>query len=409
MIVTPGCLCHKHHLRHGQQLALMRISHSAALHSLLSFDTILPFFTVAKSIVMFSTMEKILLCVWYLSSGAGGLSSSVSIVTGASRGIGKGIALELGRKGGTVYVVGRSSRGKESTERALPSGEELTVEATAEAVSKLGGVGIPMPLDASDDAALSELVSAVERDQGRLDMLVCSAFTTPPNLNEASFRGDFWLQGAPMWDACHGVGLRSAYVLCCAAVPLMIETATKTKTRRPLIALVSSFGGKSYTFNVAYGVGKAATDRLAKDMAAQLADRGVDTVSVYPGVVSTEGNLELERRGEWAAASGGLDFTETPEFTGRVLAHYFDNERGKSGSVQVVAELAPKFGITDVDGSQPASIRSLKFLVPNYVVPDSSFDDDENGRRLKKLRDSLTPDYLLPWSFFAEPPPSNAT
>ena len=104
----------------------------------------------------------------------------------------------------------------------------------------------------------------------------------------------------------------------------MIETAASGNSEvghpRPLIVLISSFGGKSYTFNVAYGVGKAAIDRLAKDMAVQFKATfasdpgsrnrcGVDTVSLYPGVVKTEGNIEMDRRGEWREASGGLDLS----------------------------------------------------------------------------------------------------
>jgi len=335
----------------------------------------------------------------------------VSIVTGASRGIGKGIAVELGRAGATVYVVGRSSRERPTRDRALPEGEELTVEATAEAVSAAGGCGIAAALDASDDSALEALVARVAREKGRLDVLVCSAFTTPPKLNEDSFRGPFWQQGAAMWDAVHGVGLRSSYVLCCEAAPLLMETAAHS---RPLVALVSSFGGKAYTFNVAYGVGKAATDRLARDMAVQLGPRGVDTVAVYPGIVSTEGNLELARRGEWEAASGGFAFTETPAFSGRVLVEYLrrrDLRRANSGSVQVVAELAADFGITDLDGSQPPSIRSLKFLVPNYVLPDAKLKaafPPQIATSAIALRDRLLPDYCLDWSLFAEPPPTVA-
>ena len=178
---------------------------------------------------------------------------------------------------------------------------------------------------------MTALVERVQREAGRLDCLVCSAFTTPPQLNGASFRDEFWKQGSPMWDACNSVGLRGVYVAACAAAPLMIETAKQhggggggggdsndsTSNKRPLMVLISSFGGKSYTFNVAYGVGKAGVDRLAGDMACQLsAPHGVDTVALYPGIVRTEGNLEMERRGEWKAASGGMDLNLGGAFAG---------------------------------------------------------------------------------------------
>ena len=192
------------------------------------------------------------------------LSSKVAIVTGASRGIGKGIALELGRAGMTVYVASRSSRstGFRSTERDLgEENEDCTVERTADEINNMDGPGrgVPIPMDISNDDEIAALVDKVKNDCGRLDTVVCSAFTTPPDLNDASFRDDFWKQGADMWDACHDVGLRGSYMTCCESVPLMIDTA-KNQSTRPLIAIISSFGGKSYTFNVAYGVGKAGAD-----------------------------------------------------------------------------------------------------------------------------------------------------
>ncbi|KAJ8609841.1 hypothetical protein CTAYLR_008132 [Chrysophaeum taylorii] len=346
------------------------------------------------------------------------LSPCVSIVTGGSRGIGKGIALELGKAGATVYVVGRSSRGRQSVERSLPAGEDLTVEATAEAVTAAGGVGVAVALDATDDRALAQLAERVREEAGRLDVVACSAYSTPPSLEGPGFRDAFWRQGAAMWDACHGVGLRSAYVLCCEAAPLMVETAASGG--RPIVAIVSSFGGQSYTFNVAYGVGKAATDRLVKDMAIQLAPVGIDAVSLYPGIVRTEGNLELDRRGEWADASGGLDLEsgETPGFTGRALVKLLEQppeiRRARSGTVQVVAELARELDFEDDGGRRPPSIRSLRFLVPNFVLTDAKLRTfpPSIAPFLKAARDRLVPDVLLPWSVFSggpPPPPSSSS
>lgn len=200
----------------------------------------------------------------------------VAVVTGASRGIGRGIAIELGRAGYTVYALGRTSRARtgqpaeplEQSTEGIPA--DLTVEGTAEAISAAGGLGIPLQCDVLHDENIDAAVEAVRREHGRLDVLVCSAYTVP----EGPLRDDFWKQGMDMWDACHAVGLRSVYSTCRAATPLMIETAqmesATDEPKPPLIALVSSFGGKSYTFNVAYGVGKAGVDRLALDMSVQL-------------------------------------------------------------------------------------------------------------------------------------------
>ena len=336
----------------------------------------------------------------------------VAIVTGASRGIGKGMAIELGRAGFCVHCVGRSSRASgQTTERAVAADAgELTVDATAEAVTAAGGRGVAVAADLSEEAAVNQLVEAVRRDEGRLDVLVCSAFTTPPDLANAAFRDDFWKQGAEMWDACHNVGLRSVFLACCAASPLMIETA-KASGDTPLIALISSFGGKAYTFNVPYGVGKAAVDRLASDMALQLRPHGVATTVLYPGVVRTEGNVEMDARGEWAEASGGLDLAggETPAFTGRALTAYMgigsEALLERSGEVQVVAELARELDFVDSDGRRPPSIRSLAFILPEFVFPQV---EAESGKPVPRWIRENVPDVLLPWSVFTSGPPPTA-
>lgn len=311
----------------------------------------------------------------------------------------------------TVYVASRSARstGFLSSERDL--GEEnsdCTVERTAEEINSMAGNGraIPVPLNVSNDDEIAALVEKVKEECGRLDAVVCSAFTTPPDLNDSSFRDDFWKQGAVMWDACHQVGLRGSYMTCCESVPLMIDTA-KSKSTRPLIAIISSFGGKSYTFNVAYGVGKAGADRLASDMAVQLSKHNVDTISLYPGVVRTEGNVQMEKRGEWKAASGGLDLSmgESPQFTGRALVSLLAKSElteKRSGDVVVVAELAKELGFTDIDGKIPQSIRNLKFILPAFVFPQI---EKQSGSPLPSWVTDNVPDYLLPWSFFSGGPP----
>ena len=337
-------------------------------------------------------------------------SRRVAIVTGASRGIGRGIALELGAAGFAVHVLGRSSRATfQTTERPVPAGADLTVESAAEAINNAAGPGTghARACDLSNDDEVAAAIAAVTEAEGRLDVLVCSAYTTPPG----QLRADFWTQGMDMWDACNGVGLRGVYATCVKAVPPMIETASRSlgdAVPPPLIVLVSSFGGKAYTFNVAYGVGKAAVDRLASDMGYQLKSKGVATVSLYPGVVATEANLQMEVEGTWAEASGGLDLSsgETPNLSGKAVVALTELEgealMERSGSVQVVAELANELGFAEDDGRVPPSIRSLKYLAPNFVFPQI---EKESGKPVPDWLRENVPDLLLPWSVFSAGPP----
>jgi len=333
----------------------------------------------------------------------------VAVVTGATRGIGRGIALELGQKGYKVYALGRSTRSLQTTERAVAEGLDLTVDSAAEAINAAGGTGVGLACNCGDDADIRRALGVVaEAEGGRLDVLVCSAYTTPPG----DLRGDFWTQGVGMWDACNGVGLRGVFSTCCAAVPMLIEGSRRSGGGRqpsPLIVLVSSFGGQSYTFNVAYGVGKAAVDRLAQDMAYQLEKHSIGTVSLYPGIVQTEGNLEMLQQGTWEQASGGLDLAsgETPAFSGKAVCALAELPADEllskySGKVAVVAELAKEFDFTEADGRQPPSIRSLQYLAPNFIFPQI---EKESGEPLPAwLRDNV-PDWLLPWSIFSSGPP----
>ena len=230
--------------------------------------------------------------------------TKVAVVTGASRGIGKGISLELSREGYTTYITGQTMSGP------------LSLEQTAsEAAEAGGGPVIPVQCDHNDDSQVASLFARVLDDCGRLDLLVNNAFSLPSNFEEVSRHSlsttrlvyhllrlhslpspqegapslfnNFWELPNDAWDSVHGVGLRSHYVASKEAVPVMMRTRLLHKTT-PKIFMISSFGGVSYTFNVAYGVAKCAVDRLAKDMAVELKQEGIATVSLWPGVVMTE-------------------------------------------------------------------------------------------------------------------------
>ncbi|MCB9635853.1 MAG: SDR family NAD(P)-dependent oxidoreductase [Sandaracinus sp.] len=259
----------------------------------------------------------------------------VAIVTGASRGVGKGIALGLGEAGATVYVTGRSE-----TEGAVPG----TIGQTAAEVDALGGRGIAHRCDHADDAQTAALVQRVLDEQGRIDVLVNNAFAIP----EGQVIGKFWELPIAQWDVMTTVGLRSHFVASALVAPSMIAR------KKGLIVNVSSFGAKVYAISVAYGVGKAGVDRMARDMARELAPHGVAAVSIWPGIVRTERlSIEPERLGYDPA--GG----ESPTFSGRAVAALARDAgvMAKSGKPLVVAELAVEYGFTDVDGSQPKSLR----------------------------------------------------
>jgi dehydrogenase/reductase SDR family protein 1 len=267
------------------------------------------------------------------------LKGQVAVVTGASRGVGKGIALGLGEAGATVVITGRSIQ---------DSGGDRpgTIHATAEEVTQIGGKGIAMRCDHGNDEEVVALFEKVQAELGRIDILVNNAFSVP---DRPIFDGKFWDYPIGLWDQLMHVGCRGQYVCSHTVAPVMVRQG------RGLVVNVSSFAGMSYVFNVAYGVGKAATDRMAKDMAVELKPHGVTAVSLWPGVVRTEYLIEAAKRGE---VPFGLQHGESPQLSGRAVAHFAADPRreDRTGNVLIVADLAKEYGFTDVDGRQPGGI-----------------------------------------------------
>ncbi len=275
------------------------------------------------------------------------LAGQIAIVTGSSRGIGKGIALELGAAGATVYVTGRTL---DDSESYVPG----TIGATADEVTRLGGKGIPIRCDHSNDDEIQALVQRVHSEQGHIDILINNVFTLP---SEPVFEGTFWEHSVGLWDDLHHVGCRGHYVASHAVAPIMVEQ------KSGLIVNISSFAGGAYVFNVAYGVGKAAVDRMAKDMAVELQPHGVTCVSLWPGVVRTEYLSKTHAEGK---VPFSIENGESPQFTGRaVVALACDPKRlEKTGQVHICYELAHEYGFTDIDGRQPASLGVQMGLQP---------------------------------------------
>jgi NAD(P)-dependent dehydrogenase (short-subunit alcohol dehydrogenase family) len=268
------------------------------------------------------------------------LHEQVALVTGASRGIGKGIALELAAAGATVYFTGRST-----TEDPQRPG---TIGATAEEIRRLGGRGVALRCDHHVDAQVAEVFERIRKDEGRLDVLVNNA-----TAELGSMVGkQFWELPLDLWDDVIGVGLRSHYVASWHAAPLMIAQ------QRGLIVNVSSHGSREYLMGVAYGVGKAGVEKLTADTAKELEPYGVAVISIWPGLVKSENRLvNAERQPDGRLTLFGLDLTdaETPHFPGRaVVALAGDEERmRRTGRAFWVADLARDYGFTDIDGRIP--------------------------------------------------------
>lgn len=262
------------------------------------------------------------------------LGGSVAVVTGASRGVGKGIALGLGEAGATVYVTGRSTR---SSPGPLPG----TVDETAEAVSSLGGRGIGAPCDHRDDAEVEELFARIRRDEGRLDLLVNNAFASPEQRVLWSGRR-FWEIPVGLWDDLIDVGLRSHFVASSFAAPTMIEQGEGLIVNVASHAAGTSKRAGSQT-TVPYSVCKAGLHRLTSDMAAELLEHGVAVVAVWPPGTRTEGVLAQPELFE------NLDRWQAPIFTGRVVAAFAATGHGleRSGEALVIKDLADELGVGD--------------------------------------------------------------
>ena len=277
----------------------------------------------------------------------GSLSGKVAVVTGASRGIGKGIALVLAEQGATVYVTGRT---------VTPGSYPLpgTVGETAAECTARGGKGVAVAVDHGKDEQVAALFEQVKRDEGRLDILVNNAFSLPEDLTEAK---PFWekpLSNLEMFE----VGAKSNFVAAWHAAKLMVPN------RSGLIVAISGYTGVAYTYGVVFGTTKSAVDRMARDMAIELQPYDIASVSLWQGLTLTE---RAERNlanipGLKGGAATKMEDSSTVEHPGRVIAALAADPdvMKKSGATFITAELAEIYGVVDLDGRTIPSLRERR-------------------------------------------------
>jgi len=273
----------------------------------------------------------------------GSLSNKVIVVTGASRGMGRGIALALGSEGATVYVTGRT---------VIPGTHVLpgSVGETAAEVSRRGGKGIAVRVDHAQEADVARLFEQVDREQGRLDILVNNAIAYPPDLTNGK---PFWEKPLTDWEMID-IGLRSYYVAAWHAAKIM------TRQGSGLIAATSGYIGVTYAFSVIFGVCKTAVDRMARDMAIELKPHNVASMSLWQGFTYTDRTREGLKNIPGMASQLHSSSGSSPEFPGRVIAALANdpNLMKRTGGTFINAELAQEYGITDIDGRVVPSLRA---------------------------------------------------
>lgn len=277
------------------------------------------------------------------------LAGKIALVTGSTRGIGKGISLQLAQNGATVYITGRTMRNKDNMPGSLM--------ATVEEIKERGGVAIPCQVDHEKPEEVKELFERINKDQkGQLDVLVNNAYKGVQTIADSA-RLKFFEQDVKVWDDVNDVGLRNHYICSAYASRLMVPR------KNGLIVNISSPGGQMYLFNVAYGIGKAAVDRMAIDCGIELKKHKVACLSLMLGAVRTEQIMDPKNRERQNEKFKKMfEEGETVEFAGKIISHMAANSKIMNYSAKIVgsADYATKYGIVDIDGRKLPSHRELK-------------------------------------------------
>jgi len=286
------------------------------------------------------------------------LQGRVCLVTGAARGIGRGIALQLGEAGATVYITGRT---------------KSNLDECAKEIKARGGIPVTVQMDHGVDSDVEALFKRIQEEhKGRLDVLVNNAYAGVNTIFTSTGK-KFWdTPAAETWDSINGVGLRGHYLCTVYASRLMVEQ------QNGLIVNVSSMGGLKYLFNVAYGIGKAACDRMAADCGHELKKKGVTMISLWPGPVKTEYIQENLMNDPDNKMKVGFENGETVEFAGKAIVALAGDKNviKKTGRILQTMDLSKEYGFTENDGSLPMNFRQLNNVVAfagynklSYFIP----------------------------------------
>jgi dehydrogenase/reductase SDR family member 1 len=278
------------------------------------------------------------------------LDGTVALVTGASQGIGQGIALELGAQGATVWLTARNAAG---------------LETTADQIRDLGGTAVARPCDHADDAQVVAVFDELGCETGRLDVVVNVA---SPDFT-AMVGQPFWMLPLEAITDSLAVGPRSNLVTSALAAPMMIEQGGG------LIVNISSHGCEDYILSTPYGAAKAAIDKITHDTALELREHNVAVIGLWPGLVLTERIRAFATEGPSGSRQLfglDLDICESPRFSGRaVVALFTDRDRmARTGRSFFASRLAREYGFSDLDGHLPPEVRLLVDYLGDGNVPE---------------------------------------
>jgi NAD(P)-dependent dehydrogenase (short-subunit alcohol dehydrogenase family) len=271
------------------------------------------------------------------------LKDQIVLVTGGTRGIGKGIVLALSKLGAIVYFTGRTEKEQEGA--VLLAG---SISSTEQEVKEAGGTAIGMKCDHTVDEQVKEVVDTIIQRHGKIDILVNNVWGGYEYYNDGTEfwkEREFWTVPLSRWDKMFQAGVRAYYVASSYVAPVMAEK------KKGLIINLSFWSAQRNDRGVAYGVSKAATNKMTETMAYELQPYNVSTITIYPGLVRTESVMK-------AAEYFDLSNSESPEFIGMAIAALASDEEviKKSGTIQIAAKVALEYGFTDIDGKQPVPL-----------------------------------------------------